>query len=74
MRIRPNSWHITGEFAASVLAWHHKPSINVYTILAHIDNPEPYVTWRTDKEGNCYSGYYFKSYEEALANFRLRIT
>ena len=33
----------------------------------------PYVTWRTDKEGNTFLGHYFKTFEEAAFDLRKRV-
>jgi len=33
----------------------------------------PFVTWAADENGDAYWGHYFKSYDEALADWKERI-
>lgn len=49
------------------------PGRGVAVLVQLPDNPiTPYVTWRRDVEGNTYWGHYFKSFDEAYADYHQR--
>ena len=55
---------------ARVIRKHRSSVTGRKTVLAEwSDSIHPYVTWRMDEQGNLHFGHYFKTYDQALADY-----
>ena len=57
---------------ATVIESHHSEKYNRTTVIAKWHGDHPFVTWRTDSDGNAYLGHYFETLAAAVADFQER--
>lgn len=59
---------------AEVIA-HKQVARALATVVCRLWNNEvtPYVTWAVDENGAAYWGHYFRTYDEALADWKERL-
>ena len=57
---------------ARVISRYYILGENSWIVLCIWRPLQPYVTWRTDNEGNAYSGHYFSDFGQAIRDFEER--
>lgn len=52
----------------------HRPTRDGWIVLCHrpTHDYEPYVTWAMDLSGNTYLGHYFRTRDDAMADYKTR--